>query len=211
MFEDHGVSWLHTREELALEIVVHRRCSLRRPLSAAQAKNRHGCVLFLQEIAAVTADLPPHSAVSSLQLLDLTHEWSEVDSRDIHINDVTSRRQQSTFISSCTQRRFQTMAHFLPPNPAHRPAHNHLPAACQASTSQCAIASHGPATTANNQRGDAYFASRRLRTGDFQARGLVKQGLLVWRQLHQHSQQKQEGPFDALSLSLPPYTCRSAG
>ena len=37
---------------------------------------------------AATVDLPPHSALFSLQLLDLAHRWSEREDNDIHIFDV---------------------------------------------------------------------------------------------------------------------------
>ena len=88
-FEDHGVSWLHMREKLSLEMVLYQRCSPGRfPLSAVQADNRRNSVLFLQELAANIVDLPPLSPVFSLQLLDHTHTWSDVDSSDLQAGDI---------------------------------------------------------------------------------------------------------------------------
>ena len=59
-FEDHGVSWLHMREKLFLEMVLCRRCSPGRfPLSAVQADNRRNSVLFLHELAANIAAAQP--------------------------------------------------------------------------------------------------------------------------------------------------------
>ena len=52
------------------------------------AANRRDSVLFLQVLAATVADLPPHSPVLSLQLLDLAHTWSDEDSSDLQTGDI---------------------------------------------------------------------------------------------------------------------------
>ena len=45
------------------------------------------CAHLLRDLAA-TVDLPPHSSLFSLQLLDLAHRWSEREDNDIDIFDV---------------------------------------------------------------------------------------------------------------------------
>ena len=89
IFEDHGVSWLLTFDEMfAFELVTYRRCFPAQPiLSALQRSNRRKCAHLLRDLAA-TADWPPHSALFSLQLLDLAHRWSERGDNDIHTFDV---------------------------------------------------------------------------------------------------------------------------
>ena len=83
IFEDHGVSWLTIDEMFALELVTYRRCFPAQPiLSALQRFSRRKCSHLLRDVAA-TADLPPHSALFSLQLLDLAHRWSEREDNDI--------------------------------------------------------------------------------------------------------------------------------
>ena len=49
-----------------------------------QRYNRRKCAHLSRDFAA-TADLPPHCALFSLQLLDLAHRWSEREDNDIHI------------------------------------------------------------------------------------------------------------------------------
>ena len=50
--------------------------------------HRRKCVFLLRDLAAA-ADLPPHSALFSQQLMDLTHRWrTEREDPDIDINDV---------------------------------------------------------------------------------------------------------------------------
>ena len=67
---------------LALENDVFQRCLSAQPAhtpTALQRFNRSKCAHLLRDLAA-TADLPPHSALSSQQLLNLTHRWwSEVE------------------------------------------------------------------------------------------------------------------------------------
>ena len=89
IFEDHEVSWLIIDEMFALELETYRRCfPAQRVLSALPRYNRHKCAHLLRDLAA-TADLPPHSALFSQQLLDMTHRWwSEGDDNDIIIVDV---------------------------------------------------------------------------------------------------------------------------
>ena len=60
-------------------------------MTALQRFNRRKCALLFRELAAA-ADLPPHSALFSQQLLDLTHRWwiDRREDADIDINDVHS-------------------------------------------------------------------------------------------------------------------------
>ena len=55
--------------------------------TALQRFTRCKCAHLLRDLAA-TADLPPHSAIFSQQLLDLTHRWSQPEEPDIDVNDV---------------------------------------------------------------------------------------------------------------------------
>ena len=73
----------------ALELATHRRCTPAQPiLSALQRYNRRKCAHPLRDLDA-TVDLSPHSALFSLQLMDLTHGWwSDREDNDIHIFDV---------------------------------------------------------------------------------------------------------------------------
>ena len=88
-FEDNGVSGQHVLDLLALEFDVFQRCLSAQPApTALQRFNRCKCAHLLRDLAA-TADLPPHSALFSQQLLDLTHRWwSEAEGPDIDVNDV---------------------------------------------------------------------------------------------------------------------------
>ena len=112
IFEDHGVSWQNIDEMLALEVETYRRCFPPRPaLSASQRYNRRKCALLLLDLAAA-ANLPPHGALFSQQLLDPTHrEWTERADTDIDINDIHSSQPQSTFTSSCILRGIQVWPH----------------------------------------------------------------------------------------------------
>ena len=57
-------------------------------LTALQRSNRRKCGHLLRDLAA-TADLPPHSALFSQQLMDLTHGWwSDDEGPDIDVGDV---------------------------------------------------------------------------------------------------------------------------
>ena len=82
IFEDQGVSWLIIDEMFALELETKRRCfPAQLVLSALQRYNRHKCAHLLRDLAAA-ADLRPHRALFSQQLL--THRWwSEGDDNDI--------------------------------------------------------------------------------------------------------------------------------
>ena len=96
ILEDHGVSGQVVDEMLALEWDTFRRCFLAQPaLSVLQRFNRRKCAFLLRDLAA-TADLPPHSALFSQQLLDLIHRWwTEREDPDIDINDVHPSQPQS--------------------------------------------------------------------------------------------------------------------
>ena len=60
-----------------------------------------------------TADLPPHNALFSLQLLDLTNRWwAAREDLDIDIHDVHLSQPQSTFTSSCIPRGILIRSHF---------------------------------------------------------------------------------------------------
>ena len=90
IFEDHGVSWLIINETIALELETHRRCFPAQLVpSASQMYKWRMCAHLLRDLAA-TGDLPPHSALLSQQLLDLTHRWwieredNDVDTVDVH-------------------------------------------------------------------------------------------------------------------------------
>ena len=76
-------------EMLALERDTFQRCLPAQPApSALQRFSRRKCAFLLGDLAA-TADLPPHSAHFSQQLLDLTHRWwTEREDPDIDITDV---------------------------------------------------------------------------------------------------------------------------
>ena len=67
------------------------RCLSAQPApTALQRSNKSKCGHFLRDLAA-TAGLPLHSAIFSLQLLDLTHGWwSETEGPDIEEEDVYS-------------------------------------------------------------------------------------------------------------------------
>ena len=54
---------------------------------ALQRSNRGKCAQKPRDFAA-TAELPPHSALFSQQLQDLTHRWSEAEGPDIDVGDV---------------------------------------------------------------------------------------------------------------------------
>ena len=72
---------------LALEVETCRRCFPAQPaLSALQRCNRFKCAFFLRDLAAA-ADLPPHGALFSQQLLTL-RGWTERADTDIDINDL---------------------------------------------------------------------------------------------------------------------------
>ena len=67
-------------------------------LSAWQRFNRHFCAHLPQDLVAA-ADLPPHNALFSQQLLGLTHRWwTEKEDNDTDIVDVHSQRPQSLSI-----------------------------------------------------------------------------------------------------------------
>ena len=69
---------------LALEDDVFQRCLSAQPdPTALKRSNRCKCAYLLRDLAD-TADLPPHCALFSQQLLDLTHRWwSETEGPDI--------------------------------------------------------------------------------------------------------------------------------
>ena len=75
-------------EMFEVEWATYRRCFPAQPiLSALQRYNRRKRAHLLRDLAT-TVDLPPHSALFSLQLLDLAHRWSEREDNDFHIFDV---------------------------------------------------------------------------------------------------------------------------
>ena len=84
IFEDHGVFWQVIDEMLALKVETYRRCFPAQPaLSALQMYHRRKCAFLLRDLAAA-ANLPPHGALLSQQLLDLTHRrWTERADTDI--------------------------------------------------------------------------------------------------------------------------------
>ena len=84
-----GVSWLTVDDMFALELVTYRRCFPAQPvLPALQNYNWRKWAHLLRDLAA-TADLLPHSALFSQQLLDITHKWwTEREDNDTHIFDV---------------------------------------------------------------------------------------------------------------------------
>ena len=90
ILEDHGVSWQIVDEMFALQSETCRRClSVQHVLSALQSFKRRMCAHLLRDLAA-TANLPPHSALFSQQLPDLTDHkwWTEREESDIGITDV---------------------------------------------------------------------------------------------------------------------------
>ena len=105
LFDDNGVSRQVMDEMLALQRDTFQRClSAQQAPTALQRFNRRKCALLLRELAA-TADLPPHSARFSQQLLDLTHRWwTEREDPDIDINDVHPSQPRYAFTSSCIPR-----------------------------------------------------------------------------------------------------------
>ena len=87
------MSWLVSEGMSAL--ATHRRCfPVQPPLSDRQRFNSQKCAHLVQDLVAAAA-LPPRSAHSSLQLLNLVHKWSERQDNDIHIFD--HWRPQSTY------------------------------------------------------------------------------------------------------------------
>ena len=78
ILEDHGVSWQVIDEMLALEVETCRRCiPAQLALPASQIYYGRKCALLLRDLAAA-ANLSPHGALFSQQLLDLTHRgWTE--------------------------------------------------------------------------------------------------------------------------------------
>ena len=90
---------------------VFQRC-----LSPQQAPQRcrgsTGASHLLRDLAA-TADLPPHSALFSQQLLDLTHRWwSEAEDPDIDVNDVYLLAAAACTCINCTPQGTLIRLHF---------------------------------------------------------------------------------------------------
>ena len=69
LFEVKKCSMMAIDEMFAKELATFRRCFWQR-------YNRRKCAHIQRELAT-TADLPSHSALFYLQLLDLAHKWSE--------------------------------------------------------------------------------------------------------------------------------------
>ena len=71
---------------LSMELETYRRCFPVQPaLSALQRFHGRKYAFFLRDLTAA-ADLPPHGALFSQQLLDLTHRWwTEGEDTDIDI------------------------------------------------------------------------------------------------------------------------------
>ena len=84
LFENHEVSWLAVDEMFALSGRFTGGASERNLLSQHCGGTTGG---NLRDLAATTGR-PPHSALFSLQLLDLAHRWSETKDNDFHIVDV---------------------------------------------------------------------------------------------------------------------------
>ena len=85
------VSWLAIDEMFAPEWATYCRCfPAQPPLSAVQRCNRRKCAYLLRDLAT-PADLPPHSALFSLQVLEFAHRWSERQDNNFHIFDVLSQ------------------------------------------------------------------------------------------------------------------------
>ena len=107
IFGDRGVSWLIIDEMFALELETYRRCFPAQPvLSALQRYNRRKCAHLLRDLAA-TADLPPHRALFSQQLLDPTHKrWTEREDNDIDIVDILPLAAAVFFLSKLHSARY---------------------------------------------------------------------------------------------------------
>ena len=80
--------WLTIDEMFALELATCRRWFPAQPIFSALQRSDASGGHLPQDLAA-TVDLPPHTALFSLQLMDLTHRWwSDREDNDIHIFDV---------------------------------------------------------------------------------------------------------------------------
>ena len=102
-FEDQRISGQLVLDMLTLENDVFQRCLSAQPVpTALQRFNRCKCAHFLRHLAAA-ADLPPNSALFSLQLLDLTHSWwSEAEDPTSTSTMSIPLRQRLTFALNCT-------------------------------------------------------------------------------------------------------------
>ena len=110
-FEDNGVSRQLVLDMFTSESDVFQRC-----LSPQQAPQRcrgsTGACHLLRDLAA-TADLPPHRALFSQQLLDLTNRWwSETEDPDIDVNDVYLLAAAACTCINCTPQGTLIRLHF---------------------------------------------------------------------------------------------------
>ena len=108
---------------LTLESDVFQRCPSAQPAhTALQRFNRCMCAHLLRDLAA-TADLPPHSALFSQQLLDLPHRrLSEAEDPDIDVNDIHRLRPRPTFALNCTPQGTLIQPHSSFQTPGSQPA-----------------------------------------------------------------------------------------
>ena len=88
LFEDHGVCSGDITDSLVLERTVHEQRALVQPLpTALQLVNRQEGVRLLLDFGGTFA-FPVHTSEFSLQILDLTHVWSNKGAGIIDFDDL---------------------------------------------------------------------------------------------------------------------------
>ena len=108
---------------LAYDDDVFQQCLSVQPApTALQRSNRGKCARLLRDLAA-TADLPPHRALFTRQLLDLTHRWwSEAEGPDIDVGDVYPLAAAAYICNNLHSAMYRDRPHFSFQIPSSQPA-----------------------------------------------------------------------------------------
>ena len=88
LFEDQGICDFTINTFLALEQEVYEHRALPRPpLSGAQTANRQRGPQFVNDLQAASG-FPPQCVDFALQIVDLTHTWSDQASDQLQLQDL---------------------------------------------------------------------------------------------------------------------------